>query len=176
MMFKILSKNTAVFFLFVLAACGCAGTAEPPEIPFYRLNYRIFMVRDVDKPADEKKAVAVTEKSKKAVPPPAPEKATVAEKIQTAELASKPKNPAIPYRLKGIIRKPDGLLALVEEDTSGKGYIVSDGAYIGITNILVKQVLEDRVLLEEQIRDRRGRRIVKNYELLLEKSALPSEV
>jgi type IV pilus assembly protein PilP len=52
----------------------------------------------------------------------------------------------------GIILSPTGNKALVEEP-SGKGYVISKGTYVGTNFGRVKQVLIDRVIVEEQVED-----------------------
>lgn len=55
-------------------------------------------------------------------------------------------------KLVGIIISPAGNKALVEEP-SGKGYIVSKGTYIGTNFGHVKQILKDKVIVEEKVED-----------------------
>jgi type IV pilus assembly protein PilP len=51
--------------------------------------------------------------------------------------------------LVGIIRAPSGNRALVQ-DASGKGYIVKKGTYIGTQSGKVDQILEDRIIVDEE--------------------------
>ncbi len=77
-----------------------------------------------------------------------------------AAKAKKPKLPLTPLqrvdlsqlKVVGVIVSPTGNKALVEE-ASGKGYIVSKGTYVGTNFGKVKQILRDRILVEEQEED-----------------------
>jgi type IV pilus assembly protein PilP len=55
-------------------------------------------------------------------------------------------------KLVGIIVSPSGNKALVEEP-SGKGYIISKGTYVGRNFGQVTEVLDDRVIVEEEVED-----------------------
>jgi type IV pilus assembly protein PilP len=59
-------------------------------------------------------------------------------------------------RLVGIIRAPSGNRALVQ-DASGKGYIVKKGTYIGTQSGKVDQILEDRIIVDEESEDIYGK-------------------
>jgi len=52
----------------------------------------------------------------------------------------------------GIIISPAGNKALVEEP-SGKGYVITNGTYVGTNFGRVKKVLIDRVIVEEEVED-----------------------
>ena len=54
--------------------------------------------------------------------------------------------------LKAIIWGQLGIKALVE-DTTGKGYVVQEGTYVGQHNGIVKKIYEDRIVVEEYRRD-----------------------
>jgi type IV pilus assembly protein PilP len=58
--------------------------------------------------------------------------------------------------LVGIIRAPSGNRALVQ-DASGKGYIVKKGTYIGTQSGKVDQILEDRIIVDEESEDIYGK-------------------
>ena len=51
--------------------------------------------------------------------------------------------------LVGIIRSPSGNRALVQE-SSGKGYVVKKGTYIGTNSGKIVQILKDRIIVEEE--------------------------
>ncbi|MBW2020863.1 MAG: pilus assembly protein PilP [Deltaproteobacteria bacterium] len=55
-------------------------------------------------------------------------------------------------KLVGIIVFPAGNKALVE-DPSGKGYVVTQGTYVGTNFGRVKKILHDRVIVEEEVED-----------------------
>jgi type IV pilus assembly protein PilP len=73
-------------------------------------------------------------------------------------------------KLVGIIMAPSGNRALVEE-SSGKGYIIKDGTYIGLNAGKVVDIRRDRVIVEEQIEDVVGNPTIRNKELVLPKPA-----
>lgn len=71
-------------------------------------------------------------------------------------------------KLSGVIQAPSGNRALVEE-ASGKGYIVSQGAYIGIYSGQIVQILNDRIVIEEELEDDQGKTYVRQREMKLQK-------
>ena len=58
-------------------------------------------------------------------------------------------------KLVGVMLSDQGNKALVE-DASGKGYVIRQGAYIGMNAGKVSQILKDRVIIEEKIKDVHG--------------------
>lgn len=58
--------------------------------------------------------------------------------------------------LVGIIRAPSGDRALVQE-SSGKGYVVRKGTYIGTNSGKIIQILKDRIIIEEESEDIYGK-------------------
>jgi type IV pilus assembly protein PilP len=54
--------------------------------------------------------------------------------------------------LRAIIWGKMGNKALVE-DATGKGYVLAVGTYVGQNDGIVKKILEDRIVVEEYIRD-----------------------
>lgn len=73
-------------------------------------------------------------------------------------------------KLSAIIRAPSGNRALVE-DATGKGYVVTNGTYIGLNSGKVVQITKDRVVIEEEIENVLGELTLKNSELKLQKPA-----
>jgi type IV pilus assembly protein PilP len=71
-------------------------------------------------------------------------------------------------KLTAIIRTPSGFKAMVEEST-GKGYIVGMGTYMGIHSGKVVSILKDRVIVEEEIEDAQGNVVNRNSELKFQK-------
>lgn len=70
-------------------------------------------------------------------------------------------------RLTVIMRAPGKIRALVEE-ASGKGYVVSEGTYIGNKGGQVTKILPDRVIIEEKYLDIYGKVAVRERELKLQ--------
>jgi len=58
--------------------------------------------------------------------------------------------------LVGIIEAPSGNRALVQEST-GKGYVVKKGTYIGTNSGKIVQILKDRIIIEEESEDIYGK-------------------
>jgi type IV pilus assembly protein PilP len=58
--------------------------------------------------------------------------------------------------LVGIIRAPSSNRALVQE-SSGKGYVVKKGTYIGTNSGKIVQILKDRIIIEEESEDVYGK-------------------
>ncbi len=71
-------------------------------------------------------------------------------------------------KLSGVIQAPSGNRALVEE-ASGKGYIVGQGAYIGIYSGRIVQIFNDRIVIEEELEDDQGKTYVRQREMKLQK-------
>ena len=70
--------------------------------------------------------------------------------------------------LVGVIKFPSGYKAIVEEE-SGKGYMVKEGTYIGTHYGQVTEIQNDRVLIQEKVKDLMGRYKDKTSQLKLQK-------
>lgn len=103
-----------------------------------------------EKPAAEPSDKKV-QKRKKRVPQ------TPLEKIDLGQL-----------KLTAIIRTPAGNKALVEE-SSGKGYIIEKGTWIGVHSGQVQRITEDAVIVEEEIENAIGEVALTTRELKLQK-------
>jgi type IV pilus assembly protein PilP len=102
---------------------------------------------------DESVKALQTDKSKKEKREPA----TPLERVDLSQL-----------KLTAIIRTPSGFKAMVEEST-GKGYIVGMGTYMGIHSGKVVNILKDRVVVEEEVEDVLGNVVSRNSELKFQK-------
>jgi type IV pilus assembly protein PilP len=71
-------------------------------------------------------------------------------------------------QLKAILRTASGNKALVEE-SSGKGYVITKGTYIGTRSGTVVSILKDRVIIEEENEDALGNVTIQEKELKLQK-------
>ncbi len=71
-------------------------------------------------------------------------------------------------KLVAIIGAKSGNRALVEE-SSGKGYIVKEGTYVGLNSGKVVAINLDKVMIEEEYEDAYGKTIVKKKEITLPK-------
>ena len=70
--------------------------------------------------------------------------------------------------LRAIVRSAQGNKALVEE-SSGKGYIITKGTFIGVNQGTVIDIQKDRVIVEEEVEDIQGDVTFKTRELRLPK-------
>jgi type IV pilus assembly protein PilP len=73
-------------------------------------------------------------------------------------------------KLVAIIRAASGNKALVEE-TSGKGYIIKKGTYIGLNSGIVSQINAASIVVEEEIENLMGEVVLQNTEIKLQKPA-----
>jgi len=71
-------------------------------------------------------------------------------------------------KLVAVIKSSSGSKAIVEEE-SRKGYIVTSGTYIGKRSGIVSEILNDRIIIEEKVKDVLGKIVVKKKELKLQK-------
>lgn len=96
--------------------------------------------------------------------------------VQTEKVKREKREPMTPLervdlsqlKLTAIIRTPSGFKAMVEEST-GKGYIVGMGTYMGIHSGKVVNILKDRVVVEEEVEDALGNVVNRNSELKFQK-------
>lgn len=72
-------------------------------------------------------------------------------------------------KLTAILQAPGRTRALVQEST-GKGYIISEGTYIGNKGGQVSKILKDRIVVEEKYLDVLGKPAVRDIDLKLKKS------
>ena len=71
-------------------------------------------------------------------------------------------------KLVAVVKSSSGSKAIVEEE-SRKGYIVTPGTYIGKRSGIVSEILNDRIIIEEKVRDVLGKIVVKKKELKFQK-------
>ena len=72
-------------------------------------------------------------------------------------------------RLVAVMLAPSGSKAMVE-DASGKGYIITNGTYIGKNSGRVINILLDKVVVEEEVEDVLGKLVVRKTEMKLQKT------
>jgi type IV pilus assembly protein PilP len=93
-----------------------------------------------------------------------------------AKLKAKKRDPQSPLekidlgqlKLVAIIAAPSGNRALVEE-SSGKGYILREGTYVGMNSGKVVNIAIDKILVEEEFEDAYGKTITQKKEITLPK-------
>lgn len=73
-------------------------------------------------------------------------------------------------KLLGVILAPSGNRAMVSE-ASGKGYVVTVGTYMGISSGRVIEILQDRIIVEEEVENILGKISLRKRELKLQKPA-----
>ncbi len=71
-------------------------------------------------------------------------------------------------RLRAIIIAASGNRALVEE-TTGKGYIITKGTYIGRNDGKITKILKNKVIIEEMVEDIEGKMVIQEKEIKLPK-------
>lgn len=71
-------------------------------------------------------------------------------------------------KLVAIVAAPSGNRALVEE-SSGKGYILREGTYVGLNSGKVVDIALDKVMVEEEYEDAYGKTITQKKEITLPK-------
>ena len=99
----------------------------------------------------EKPVYAKKKKSRKRIPQ------TPLERIDLSQL-----------KLVGIIMAPSGNWALME-DSSGKGYVVRKGTYIGVNSGKVVKIKKEKVVVEEEFEDVFGKTKLRQREIKLPK-------
>lgn len=72
-------------------------------------------------------------------------------------------------KLTGIVISSNRNLGLVQE-ASGKGYVISKGSYIGIRGGRVSDILKNKVIVKEILKNTSGRIVVQKKELKLRNS------
>lgn len=72
-------------------------------------------------------------------------------------------------KLVAVMLAPSGDRALVEE-ASGKGYVITQGTFIGRNAGQVIDILMDRIIIEEEVEDLLGKLVVKQTEMMLQKT------
>ena len=98
------------------------------------------------------------------------------ESISVKKQKSKRRTPLTPLekmdlsqlKLSAILLAPSGSRALVQE-TSGKGYIVKKGTYIGINSGKIVEILADQIIVEEEAEDIYGKVSIVKKSLKLQK-------
>jgi len=73
-------------------------------------------------------------------------------------------------KLTAIVQSPTGNFGLIEEST-GKGYVVTNGTFIGVNGGKIKRILNDRLIVEEEAEDVFGKITTREIEVKLHKPA-----
>jgi len=119
--------------------------------PIGRIDPFVPLVRDEPVKVEKQEAVKASAEVK-----PVRQK-TPLEKIEISQL-----------RLRAIIIAASGNRALVEEST-GKGYVITKGTYIGRNDGKITKILKDKVIIEEMVEDIEGKMVIQEKEIKLPK-------
>jgi len=120
-----------------------SSTTPSPYNPYGKI--------DPFEPLFKDQPVIASVKKKKRIPK------TPLEKISLSQL-----------KLVGIIRASSGNKALVEE-SSGKGFVIKKGTYIGLNSGKVVKIQKDNVIIEEEVENVLGNLVIRQRELKLHK-------
>ncbi|ACN14214.1 PilP [Desulforapulum autotrophicum HRM2] len=90
------------------------------------------------------------------------------QKKPTRELTPLEKFDLSQIRLVAVVLAESGKVAMVEE-ASGKGYVIKIGTYIGKDGGAVEQILQDRIVIREMVKDFRGKAVLRIKEMKLHK-------
>ena len=72
-------------------------------------------------------------------------------------------------KLVAVMLAPSGDKALVEE-ASGKGYVITQGTFIGKDSGTIADILMDRIIIEEEVQDLLGKMVLRKTEMMLQKT------
>lgn len=128
--------------------------SEPAEPPFYSSKGKIDPFLPLIR--TEKKVAAGTDAREKK-----PQRVlTPLEKFDLSQI-----------RLVAVVIAESGNIAMVEE-TSGKGYVVRIGTYMGKNDGRVEMILRDRIVIKEIVKNFRGDAVPRSREMKLHKQEI----
>jgi type IV pilus assembly protein PilP len=141
-------ESTAPSSKLIAATSNVAPKMKSTTIPkAYDARGKI----DPFEPLFKRKSVVEKKKAKKRIPQ------TPLERIDLSQL-----------KLVGIIMASSGNRAMVEE-SSGKGYIIKKGTYIGVNSGKVVKIKKEKVVVEEEFEDVLGKTELRQREIKLPK-------
>lgn len=163
--------NLCAGLVFLVSACG--GSPPPSSIPQKgkppAIAKKVDSAKVTDKKEGDKKQEA--EYAYNPLGKPDPFKPFI-QMTSSKEYSRKvPQTPLQKYEvsqliLVAIIVSPEGNTALVE-DSTGKGYFLKKGTEIGKNDGRVKQILKDKVIIEEVYEDIFGQKKMNEISMLL---------
>jgi type IV pilus assembly protein PilP len=166
-----------IFLVFILYAGGCGGGTTP--LPVAKKEKQAA----IEKKADPKTLPAQKEPEPKEAKEyvynpsgkPDPFKpfiqlTTVKDSSRTVPLTPLQRYEINQLKLVAIITAPDGNHIALVEDSSGKGYFVKKGTWIGNNDGKVTKILRDKVLVEESYQDIFGKTKTSEISLLLHRT------
>ncbi len=167
----VLLSITSLFFVI-----GCGGSPPPSSLPQKGKSPPIAKKVESTNVPDKKEGVK-KEEAEYAYDPtgkPDPFKPFIQMSPSKAYSKNVPQTPLQKYEvsqliLVAIITTPEGNIALVE-DSLGKGYFLKRGTGIGKNDGKVKQILKDKVIIEEVYEDIFGQKKINEISLFLHRT------
>jgi len=159
------------------AAPGEAGTADKPESTSPALEGAETANAETAQSSDDSIALELYNPAGKIDPfAPlfkeeqivTPDEGPVKKRQRRAHLTPLEKVDLSQLTLLGTILAPSGNRAMVA-DTDGKGYVVTQGTYIGMSSGRVMEILRDRIVVEEEVENILGKLSLRKRELKLQK-------
>jgi len=142
--------------LFFVASCGGESVLPPPKGGAQKtVAKKVEPVKAADQKEPEKKEEQEYQYNPKGKPDPFKpfiQLTPIRGAIRTTPLTPLQKYDISQLKLVAIIATPEGNVALVE-DSAGKGYFIKRGTEIGKNEGTVRNILKDRVIIEELYMD-----------------------
>ena len=166
-----------VFLVFILYAGGCGGGTTPP--PVAKKEKQPSVEKKVDAtPAPGQKETEPKEGKEYAYNPsgkPDPFKpfiqlSSVKDSSKTVPLTPLQRYEINQLKLVAIITAPNGNHIALVEDSSGKGYFLKRGTWIGNNDGKVTKILRDKVLIEESYQDVFGKAKINEISISLHRT------
>ena len=164
-----------VLLLFILYAGGCGGGTTPSPIA------KKEKASSVEKKADPKAVAGQKEPEQKEGkeysynPSGKPDPFKPFIQITAKESRTVPLTPLQRYeisqlKLVAIISAPDGNHIALVEDSTGKGYFLKKGTWVGSNDGKVTKILKDKVLIEEPYQDIFGKTKTNEISIMLHRT------
>ncbi len=161
-------------FVFLVSACG--GSKPPSSVPQKGKSPAVAKKVDPAKVPDKKEGEKKEEVEYAYNPlgKADPFKPFIQMTPSKESLRKTPQTPLQKYEISqlilvAIITSPEGNIALVE-DSTGKGYFLRKGTAIGKNDGRVKQILKDKVIIEEIYEDIFGQKKMSEISMLLHRA------
>ncbi len=160
-------------FAFIFFVMGCGGSPPPSSLP-QKVKSPAIAKKVESTKVTEKKEGEKKEEAEYAYNPlgkPDPFKPFIQMTPSKAYSKNVPQTPLQKYEISqltlvAIIMTPEGNIALVE-DSAGKGYFLKKGTEIGKNDGKVKQILRDKVIIEEVYEDIFGQKKINEISLFI---------
>jgi type IV pilus assembly protein PilP len=161
---------------FLLVIGGCGGGPPPPSLPVKEKppsaeKKKVEPAKVVEKKEPEKKEEEEYSYNPTGKPDPFKpfiQLAPLREASRKIPLTPLQKYDISQLKLVAIISTPEGNIAMVE-DSTGKGYFLKKGTWIGKNDGKVTKILNDKVIIEEVYQDIFGQMKTNEISLFLQK-------